>query len=1039
MLDARLASTGVVQQFNPFERAARTSRLRRSLMLLLACAALLCASCSDDEGSEESATSESDAGDGASNSRPNSETKPATDKPTTPSTDDEPSAGDDEPAANGGDKKPGDKQPGDKKPDDKKPDEPVDLPEGFKHRVLPNGLQVYSALDTSTSDVSVQVWYKVGSKDDPAGRSGFAHLFEHLMFKATRNLPAESFDRIVSDVGGTLNAFTADDTTAYYQVFPGNHLERVLFAEAERLGSLVVDDASFQAERDVVKEELRQRVLADPYGRLFALYVTQETYQEHPYRRPGIGSLADLDAAEIDEVLAFHATFYRPDNAYLIVVGNFEEDALNGWVDEYFGPIATPDRALPTNNVAEPARTESREATYYVPNVSLPAVVVNWLLPKYGSEDTAALSVLDGILSTGASSRLYRALVYEQQSAVEIGTVLDQAQQAGNISAYAMMATGRTVAEGRDALLAEVAKLRDTKVSAEELEEAKNELIAARLRNRESLLGRGNEVGESLIMTGDAAFAEKVLAGIREVTVDDIQRVAQTYLTDDSYVVVNYLGDTTKPADVPAEPRTPATDAPVTLDSLAPAGETVTLAPEGERVPLPTPGAERDLTPPVLTEQRLANGLRVVVAPRHNVPLVSALLSFGVGASADPEGKAGVASLTASLISEGTSLKTAPQIATQIESLGAQLSAAANNDFTQLSANSPTEVFEGTLGLLSELVHDAAFPEAELTRLKTQSLDSLSVTLNDPATVADLASARVVYGAAPYGAALGGTPTSLPAITRDDIVNLYRTRWTPANGTLVFAGDIEPDAAFALAEKLFADLRTPDDAAPAIADPEGEALPPRFVVIDQPGAGQAAIEAVSRSIPRNDPDYYPLLLGNAVLGGDYSARLMTEIRIKRGLSYDARSALGARLYTGLFGASTQTRNDAAAEVIGLVSTELSRLSSELVSAEELAPRRAGVLGGFSRNLESVSRLSSLVTQYAQYGLPLEELDQYSAKVRAVTPAQIQDAITRRLPAAAVSYVVVGDAQLFIDPLTEAYPELERIALSELNLDSAALR
>lgn len=998
---------------------------RRARLPLLIASALLFIGCSDDTKGSDGGVSLIDASTTRENTTSSNDGR----------VDDEPDAGAQQSADAGAPKG------GDAKADagEQTPDAPVDLPAGFKHRVLANGLEVYSARDTSTANVSVQVWYKVGSKDDPAGRSGFAHLFEHLMFKATRNLPPETIDRLTEDVGGSNNAFTADDTTAYYEIVPANHLERVLFAEAERLGSLVVDDAAFQAERDVVKEELRQRVLAPPYGRLFSLYVPQEVYQEHPYRRPGIGSLDDLDAAKIDEVLAFHETFYRPDNAYLIVVGNFEEAELSGWVDKYFAPIERPDRALPVNDVEEPARTAVREATYYAPNVGLPAVVVNWLVPAYASEDSAPLLVLDGILSTGASSRLYRSLVYEQQIAAEIGTSLDLAQQAGNLSAYALMASGHTAAEGKAAVLAEVAKLREQKVSSEELEEAKNELIAGRLRNRESLLGLGNEVGESLIMTGDASASEKLLEGIRKVTMDDVQRVAQAYLGDQNYVVINYLGDSEKPADVPAEPRSPATDAPIKLQDLAEPGEPVTLAPEGERVPMPNAGPERDVSTPSVSERLLSNGLRVLVAPRHNLPLVAALLSFDVGSSADPVGKAGVASLTAALVTEGTSMKTAPQIATQIESLGAELSATAGTDFTQLTVNSPSEVFEGSAALLSELVHDATFPEADLARLKAQYLDNLSISLSDPAAIADLASGRVIYGAAPYGAALDGTPTSIPAITREDVVGLYRTRWIPSRATLVFSGDIEPDAGFALAEKLFGDLRDPEDAAPKIENPAGDPLDPRVVVIDLPGAGQAAIEAVSRSIPRNDPDYYPLLLGNAVLGGGYSARLNTEIRVKRGLSYGASSGLGARVDEGMFSAATQTRNDAAAEVVSLISTELGRLSSEPVSAEELAPRRATVLGSFSRSLETVSRLSSVVGSFAQYGLPIAELSEYVSKIRAVTPEQIRDAVERRLPAANVSYLVVGDATQFITPLTAAYPSLENIPLSELNLDSATLR
>ncbi|MBU2306292.1 MAG: insulinase family protein, partial [Alphaproteobacteria bacterium] len=283
-------------------------------------------------------------------------------------------------------------------------------PLGFAKRVLPNGLEVYTARDADTSNVTVQVWYKVGSKDDPAGRSGFAHLFEHLMFKATENLPPETFDRLTEDVGGSNNAFTADDTTAYFETVPANHLQRMLFAEAERMGSLVVDEPTFDSERDVVKEEYRQRILASPYGRLFGLFAPQTIYQDSPYRRPGIGSIEELDAATLDEVLRFHQTYYRPDNAILIVAGNFDPARMNGWIDQYFGPLKRPTTPMPVNNVVEPEPTGPREATFYAPNVPLPAVVLAWPTVAYGNDDRAALTVLDGILSTGESSRLYRSL-----------------------------------------------------------------------------------------------------------------------------------------------------------------------------------------------------------------------------------------------------------------------------------------------------------------------------------------------------------------------------------------------------------------------------------------------------------------------------------------------------------------------------------------------------------------------------------------------------------------------------------------------------
>ncbi len=252
----------------------------------------------------------------------------------------------------------------------------------YKERVLANGMKVFTARDTTTPNVSVQVWYGVGSKDDPNGRSGFAHLFEHLMFKSTRNMPSETLDRLTEDVGGFNNASTWDDFTNYYEVVPANHLERLLWAEADRLSTLVIDEPTFVSERNVVKEELRQGVLANPYGRLFSLYITQQSFTDHPYKRPGIGSIEELDAATVDDVRAFHATYYRPDNAALIVAGNFDEAQLSAMIDKYFAPLKTPSTPLPKVTVVEPARTGPKTVNTYGPNVPLPAVAISWQAPS---------------------------------------------------------------------------------------------------------------------------------------------------------------------------------------------------------------------------------------------------------------------------------------------------------------------------------------------------------------------------------------------------------------------------------------------------------------------------------------------------------------------------------------------------------------------------------------------------------------------------------------------------------------------------------
>jgi zinc protease len=909
-------------------------------------------------------------------------------------------------------------------------------PLGFERRVLDNGMEVYTAQDRNTSNVAVQVWYRVGSKDDPQGRSGFAHLFEHLLFKATRNMPEETLDRLTEDVGGYNNAFTADDVTAYHEVVPANHLERILFAEAERLGSLVVDEDTFISERDVVKNEYRQRILASPYGRLFGLFMPQMIYQEHPYRRPGIGSIEDLDAATLDDVLRFHETYYRPDNAILIVAGNFDQAQLDGWIDQYFAPLERPDRPMPANDVAEPDITGPREATFYAPNVPLPAVVLSWPTVAYDHPDRAALTVLDGILSTGESSRMYRSLVYDQQIAAQASSMPDFAQQAGYLAAYSLMAGEATPEQGIASIQAEIARFRNERVTDAELTEAKNELIAGALRERETTDQRASALGWALIMTGDPATADNEIAAIQAVTAADIQRVARRYLTPERAITVRYLN--ADDANPPSEQVLNVT-APVTLDDLAPAGELVTLAPEAERVPIPEPGAPLEPVTPQISERTLANGVRVLVAPTGGLPLISARLSFDAGTADDPQGRAGLAGLTASMINQGTSRLSAPEIATQIEQLGASIGAGAGVDFTNVYANAPADVFGQTLTLMAELVRDPAFAAEELERQQSQAMDGLRVALSEPGSIASQSVGRVIYGAAPYGAPGSGTLTTVPAITRDDLAAFHTANWRPSTATLVFSGDITPEAAWALAEQAFGDWAEPSAPTATVDDSAGAALAPRVVVIDQPGAGQAAVVAARRSVARDDADYYPLLVGTNLLGGGYSSRLNQEIRIKRGLSYGAGASLGARADQGVFTASTQTPNENAVEVAGLILAELARLSAEPASEAELGPRQATIVGGFGRSLETVDGLGSWVANLALYDLPMSDLAAYAGRVNAVTPEEVQAAAGRVLAVDGISLVIVGDASLFIDDLRAAYPDVEVIPLDQLNLDSATLR
>ncbi len=427
----------------------------------------------------------------------------------------------------------------------------------FQERTLPNGMRVLSAVDHSSPTVAIQVWYHVGSKDDPAGRSGFAHLFEHIMFKATRNMKSEMMDRLTEDVGGFNNAFTNPDVTVYYEVVPSNYLETLLWAEGDRLAGLTVDEPNFKSERSVVQEEFRQSYLAPPYGMLEYL-IEQQSFTSHPYKRPTIGSIEDLDAASLENVRAFHQTYYRPDNATLVVAGDFDPKQLNSWVDKYLATIPKPAITLPRVGVKEPERTAERRITHYAANVPLPAIAFTYLTPPERSPDAEPLRVAATVLAQGESSRLYRSLIYDQQLAQSADATPDLREDAGVFYFTVVLASGKTPAEGEKALLAEIKKMQDAPVAAAELEKARNQLVTNELRQRETSNGKALALGSAAVLLGDSSRVNTDLAKLQSVTAADVQRVMKKYFTSANRLVIIYL---------PEAQKVPATGANTSLSN----------------------------------------------------------------------------------------------------------------------------------------------------------------------------------------------------------------------------------------------------------------------------------------------------------------------------------------------------------------------------------------------------------------------------------------------------------------------------------------
>jgi len=462
----------------------------------------------------------------------------------------------------------------------------------------------------------------------------------------------------------------------------------------------------------------------------------------------------------------------------------------------------------------------------------------------------------------------------------------------------------------------------------------------------------------------------------------------------------------------------------------------------GQQEMPPSPGPPRSVRFPTPVEKSLSNGLRVIVAPRpQGVPLVTALLLIKTGAEADPPTLGGLADMTANLLTKGTKRRTAPEIAEAIEALGGSLDASARWDASTVSVNVAAARLPQALEILSDVARNPIFKEEELERQRRQTLDNLQVALRQPGALARFVAARVLFGDAPYAHPVSGTPETVQRLRRDDVVRFHQTHYRPDNAVLVIGGRIAPDAAFALAERLFGDWKRPATPLPSPAKSERSQSnrKPRVVVIDKPDAGQAAVVLVRPGIKRTDADYFRAMVANSVFGGGYSSRLNQEIRIRRGLSYGASSALDVRRDVGPFIAATQTKNETADEVAELMLKELDRLANDDLPDTELTPRKAALIGNFARNMETTDGLVTQVASLALYGLRLDEINDYIRNVQAIGAGDVQRFARERLAAKDARIVIVGDGRAFLDDLRKKFPDLEVIKEKELDLNSGALR
>jgi len=453
----------------------------------------------------------------------------------------------------------------------------------------------------------------------------------------------------------------------------------------------------------------------------------------------------------------------------------------------------------------------------------------------------------------------------------------------------------------------------------------------------------------------------------------------------------------------------------------------------------PPPAAPRPIRIPKPVEKTLANGLRVIVVEKKGVPLVNARLLIRNGGEADPANLPGLADTTASLLSKGTTTRSAEQIARGVEALGATLDTGTAWDDSSVDLDVLSSQLPRAMAFMADVVRHPTFKQEEIDRLRQQNIDALAVAMKQPGRLANFVAAHVIFGTSPYGHNLGGTPESLARIKRDDVVAFHRNYYRPDNAILVIGGDITPAVAFATAEELLGGWKPSPGSHPAPPAWTKEFPPPHVVVVDMPAAGQAAVVVGRPGLRRADSAYHLSLVTNSILGGGYSSRLNEEIRIKRGLSYGAGSSFDLRRDVGPFTASAQTKNESASEVAGLIIDEMNKLGTTAVADDELGPRKAVLIGGFGRQLETNGGIVGRIGTLALYGLSLDEINRYISGVQSVSAPEVQTFAAARLAGNGASIVIVGDAKKFLPSLQQRFKDVDVIPIDALDVNSETLR
>lgn len=855
----------------------------------------------------------------------------------------------------------------------------------FEKFVLDNGLQVIFHRDRKLPVVHVNHWFHVGSKNERPGRTGFAHLFEHLMFQGSSNAKGEYFayvERAGANLReGGVNGTTNEDRTNYFVTVPSANLEYILWLESDRIATLAdsLTQKDFDNQREVVRNERRQSVENQPYGRAFKL-ISENLYPSgHPYSWTVIGSHEDLVAASMDDVKSFFRTYYTPNNLSVCIAGDFDPDVARLLVEKFYGSMA-PGPALDRPGVS-PVNLQGEKVVEVSDRVPQERVYLVWPAHPFFAPLEADLTLASAMLTDGLSSRLSRRLVYDTHLCSNVVSFNDAAEIAGQFIVMATARPGSDLKRIEESITGEIEKFAQTGPTASELTRAKTKWEYEYVSGLERIGGFGGKadrLNSYNTFLGNPGRFEDDFKRHLDVSRESVQQAVRKSLALCNRLLVRFHPEVSRRGSTPAPDRTQVPDL----------------------------GSDKKFIVPEIQSTKLKNGLEIYVVERHDLPKIAVVFGTKAGSIADPPDKLGVAHLTMRTIDRGTKSRSALRIEDAMGDLGTSLQGLAGREMSYLSLEVLAKNIGKAMAILSDVVLHPEFPKLEFEREKALHLDALKQESNNPGAVASRIRSMLALGANhPYGRPLRGLSSAIESVGRNDLIGFHQMHWKPGSSALIVTGDISLQQAADVANTLFGSWKSHSTPTVDIPPPQpfGQG---KICIVDRQDAAQTVVSQILPGPGRLSDDYYPLKLADAVWGGGFMNRLNLNLRENKGYTYGASSALALFSKTGYWFSAANVQSDKTKETIVEFVNELRDLEGKKpISGSELAEAKANRVRGFAQQFESVARIAGIVAELWSFGIPMSDLQK--------EPDAIADANLKSVNGVAQKYARIKDSTLLL--------------------------